>query len=718
MLSWQSVSRVVPLSKRELGYAAMIAALLIFLPMLFHRLPLETGGFPEAWNLHLRDPIDDFQSWVIGNRAGHPLFAWFFDPISDAIDFGIRQVEALLLWLPWPVILTGVFLLGQRAGGFRVALLSIAGLSGMGLFGLWVESMQTLALMGVSVIISLLIGVPLGILAARSDKFEAATRPILDAMQTMPAFVYLIPVLLFFGIARVPSVVATVIYALPPAIRLTNLGIRRVSPAAVEAARSFGSTPWQILVKVQLPLALPTLMAGVNQTIMMALGIVVIAALIGAGGLGREVLIALQRLRVGEGLEAGLAIVFMAIVLDRISHGFAQQDVTHPHRRRQGFNLFSNAWHRFGPVQGFERGLALLLNRRYRPSQALAGGAAELAGQEADLSGQRKFAWAIASWLQRHAYLVSSLLLLALLLAINAFVVAFGEFPEHWDINLSRPVDTGVAWMRDNLYQIGDLPIGTGPLSDFLIIYGLNPLRSFLQKWLPWPLLMLGVALLAYLVAGWRQALFAAAGMLFIGLLGMWEHSLTTLSQVIVAVIVTVVIAIPLGILAARSNMFEAFLRPILDTLQTIPPFVFLVPVIMLFNIGSVPGIIASVLYALPPGIRLTNLGIRQVPAATIEAATAFGSTRRQLLFKVQIPLALPAIMLGVNQIVMMVLAMVIIAGLVGGGGLGLEAVTGLAKNQTGRGIEAGLAIVVMAMIMDRMTQVWARKKQVVGRGH
>jgi glycine betaine/proline transport system permease protein len=459
-------------------------------------------------------------------------------------------------------------------------------------------------------------------------------------------------------------------------------------------------------------------MAGVNQTIMMALGIVVIAALIGAGGLGREVLIALQRLRVGEGLEAGLAIVFMAIVLDRISHGFAQQDVTHPHRRRQGFNLVSNAWHRFGPARGFEQGLALLLNRRYRPSQALAGGAAELAGQEADLSGQRKFAWAIASWLQRHAYLVSSLLLLALLLVINAFVVAFGEFPEHWDINLSRPVDTGVAWMRDNLYQIGDLPIGTGPLSDFLIIYGLNPLRSFLQKWLPWPLLMLGVALLAYLVAGWRQALFAAAGMLFIGLLGMWEHSLTTLSQVIVAVIVTVVIAIPLGILAARSNMFEAFLRPILDTLQTIPPFVFLVPVIMLFNIGSVPGIIASVLYALPPGIRLTNLGIRQVPAATIEAATAFGSTRRQLLFKVQIPLALPAIMLGVNQIVMMVLAMVIIAGLVGGGGLGLEAVTGLAKNQTGRGIEAGLAIVVMAMIMDRMTQVWARKKQVVGRGH
>jgi ABC-type proline/glycine betaine transport system permease subunit len=212
--------------------------------------------------------------------------------------------------------------------------------------------------------------------------------------------------------------------------------------------------------------------------------------------------------------------------------------------------------------------------------------------------------------------------------------------------------------------------------------------------------------------------LFSAVGLLLIGLLGMWEDSMITLSQAIVAVIITVVIAIPLGILAARSDPVEQSLRPLLDTLQTIPPFVFLVPVIMLFNIGSVPGIIASVLYALPPGIRLTNLGIRQVAAETVEAAIAFGSTPLQTLLKVQLPLALPAIMLGVNQVVMMVLAMVIIAGLVGGGGLGLEAVTGLAKNQTGRGIEAGLAIVILAMIMDRMTQAWAKRKHVVGQRH
>jgi ABC-type proline/glycine betaine transport system permease subunit len=188
-----------------------------------------------------------------------------------------------------------------------------------------------------------------------------------------------------------------------------------------------------------------------------------------------------------------------------------------------------------------------------------------------------------------------------------------------------------------------------------------------------------------------------------------------TYSQVIIAVLVTVSIAVPIGILASRHDTFEAFLRPFLDTLQTIPPFVYLVPVIMLFNVGRVPGIMASVLYALPPGIRLINLGIRQVAPDTVEAAEAFGSTSFQTLYKVQIPLAMPAIMLGINQVIMMVLAMVIIAGLVGGGGLGLEAVIGLAKNQTGRGIEAGLAIVILAMIMDRITQAWARKREVVG---
>jgi glycine betaine/proline transport system permease protein len=257
--------------------------------LVIHHLLRNLGTFPETWDIHLREPIDAFKSWVIGNRNSHPIFLLFFEPLSSAIDFSLRRLEDFLLWLPWPVLATAVFLLAQKAANLQVALLATFSLLFMGFVGLWPQSMETLALMGVSVLVSLLIGIPLGILSARHDKFEATLRPILDAMQTMPAFVYLIPVLLFFGIARVPSAVATMIYAIPPAIRLTALGIRQVPSEIIEAAQAFGSTPRQILYKVQLPLAMPAIMAGVNQTIMMALSIVVIAAFIGAGGLGREV---------------------------------------------------------------------------------------------------------------------------------------------------------------------------------------------------------------------------------------------------------------------------------------------------------------------------------------------------------------------------------------------------------------------------------------------
>ncbi|MFQ5409408.1 MAG: ABC transporter permease subunit, partial [Anaerolineales bacterium] len=477
---------------------------------------------------------------------------------------------------------------------------------------------------------------------------------------------------------------------------------RQVAVEPIEAARAFGSTSRQTLYKVQLPLALPSIMLGVNQTIMMALGIVVIASLVGAGGLGDAVIKTLQRIQVGKSLEAGLAIVFMAVILDRISYALAQRDGG----RRPQRSKVARWWLRVMDGLPSVRATGMRLADRRSAWQA-------------SLDGSPARGARLATLARQHAFLLVSLAVITALFAANGVASGLSDFPASWRLHMDAPVDDAVRWMRDNLFEfavVGGQPIGTGPFSDFLVISILNPLRELLTHWLVWPAFILTVSALALVSAGRRLALVSAAGLVLIGLVGMWDKSMDTLSQVIVAVILTIVIAIPAGVLAARSDAFEALLRPVLDFLQTIPPFVYLVPVIMLFNVGRVPGIMASVLYALPPGIRLTNLGIRQVRQESLEAARAFGSTSRQILLKVQIPLAMPSILTGINQTIMMVLAMVIIAGLVGGGALGLEAVEGLArsgqKGDLGEGLQAGLAIGILAIIMDRITQAWARKNE------
>lgn len=627
--------------------------------------PAVPRAFPEAWNLGLRAPIDEFQRWVIANRATHPLFTFGFTPLSRFIDQALRFSEQMLLRPSWYVLLLLFGLLGYLAGGLRLGLFCAGSLLLAGLFGLWVPTLQTLALMLATLVLAILIGVPLGIAAAASKRLDQVLRPLLDAMQTIPAFVYLVPVLLFFGVARVPAVIATLIYALPPMIRLTNLGIRQSNQAAVEAAQAFGATRWQILRGVQLPLALPNILMGVNQTIMMALGMVVIAAMIGAGGLGREVLVALQRLNVGRALEAGLIIVCIAMLLDRLSAALTRIDVAAPVTAQR--KDFLAHW----------------------PASAMAP----------------RLPPDLAYYVQTYGRIMNAALLFIAVALFDAFVWSLGSFPSTWRLSLREPANFAVAWARDNLYFI------TGPLSDSIIYYLLNPSRDLLLNWLPWPAVILGSAALAYTSGGLRLALGTAAGLVLIGCLGMWAPAMETLSQVLLTVLLTVLLAVPLGLVASQSPRFSAGLRPILDVLQTIPAFVYLVPVIMLFNVGRVPGLIAAILYALPPGIRLTQLGIEMVPKVTVEAAESFGSSRLQTMIKVQIPQALPSIMLAINQIIIMVLAMVIIAGLVGGAGLGIEAIRGLARNETGRGIEAGLAIMILAIILDRITQAWARAK-------
>jgi glycine betaine/proline transport system permease protein len=274
--------------------------------------------FPEVIRLPVRDGVDAIMSWLLTNLDG------LFDAIGLVILNVMLAFEAVFIFIPWFVMIPLVFFAGWKMmKSIRAGIVMALMLFLIGAFGYWEMAMLTLSLVSASVVFSLAIGIPLGISMAQSDRSESILKPILDGMQTMPSFVYLIPALMFFGLGRVPAVIATIIYAVPPVIRLTNVGIRTVDAEVVEAAMAFGAKKKQVLWDVQLPLAKPSIMVGINQTTMMALAMVVIGSMIGAKGLGMEVLLSINRIEVGRGFEAGISIVFLAIIIDRLTHSIS-----------------------------------------------------------------------------------------------------------------------------------------------------------------------------------------------------------------------------------------------------------------------------------------------------------------------------------------------------------------------------------------------------------
>jgi len=277
------------------------------------------GEFPKIITFKLGTYIEKFVNWLMLN------FGNIFESISDGILWFMLQIEAFLRWLPWWLIVALVFVLGWRFHKLASGIVFAVLITLVGVFGLWGMMMSTLAIVITAVIISLLIGIPLGILAAYNRIIDAVIRPVLDSMQTMPSFVYLIPAMMLFGLGMVPAVFATIIYAVPPVIRLTNLGIRNVPQEMVEAAESFGSSKMQILFKVQLPQALSSIMTGINQTTMMAISMVVTASMVGAKGLGMEVLQAIGQIDIARGFDAGLSIVIIAVIIDRIVQGMVKK---------------------------------------------------------------------------------------------------------------------------------------------------------------------------------------------------------------------------------------------------------------------------------------------------------------------------------------------------------------------------------------------------------
>ena len=302
---------------RKLPLLVGAIATATFVSLLINGTEMESAkSFPVNLGPAVTGGIDSSISWTITNLG------WFFDAISHNLKIALGKLRDFLIWVPWPVIVAIVFLVGWRVASIRVGIASAIGLITIGIVNLWEPAMVTIAIMIVSVSIAVGIGIPLGIIGARNNTFDTFMRPILDAMQTMPSFVYLVPGIMLFGLGNVAAILATVLYAIPPCIRLTSLGIRQVDPSVVEAGRAFGATPLQILFSVQIPMAVPTIMAGINQTVMMALAMATIAAMVGAGGLGIEVLRSMGQLEEGKAFVAGAGIVVMAIIIDRISQGF------------------------------------------------------------------------------------------------------------------------------------------------------------------------------------------------------------------------------------------------------------------------------------------------------------------------------------------------------------------------------------------------------------
>jgi glycine betaine/proline transport system permease protein len=620
--------------RRRLIWAAAAAATVVIGFQL-------AAGFPDGLVVDSAKPFNAFGDWVIEHQRTNPLFVNALVPLKDGINAFFTQLVKILERLTWLGVITLVASIAGLLAGWRSAVLATVGFLLMGVLGLWEESLETLALIIFAVTVALAIGIPLGILAGRHPGLERALRPVLDAMQTIPAFSYLVPLVLLFSIGTTTALIATVVFALPPAIRLTSLGIQMVPESSLEVGHAFGADSRQVLRKIQLPMAMPSIMLGVNQTIMMALGMVVIAASVGFKGLGREVYNALQTRDNGQALAAGIAIVALAIVLDRVTHTWSVRD-----RLRRG-----------------DQGVSVFGRHMTRRMAALI-----------------------------------SLGLVVLAVVVTRQVLLQQDFPEAWTLSIADPVNDAVSWLTRTIGGV------TGKLSDWMVIYALEPLRKLFTE-IPWWMVCTGAALIAWQVSKRiGLAVVAFVCLMAIGVLGMWDIAMDTLSQVVVGVISSIVIAIPIGVWSARSDRVRRVLRPILDTMQTMPQFVYLVPVVALFHVGRVPGVIAALVYALPPGIRLTDSGIRQVPKETVEAAQAFGATPRQLLWKVQLPLARRSILLGVNQTVIMVLSVVIIAGLVGGGGLGYEVINGL-SHDPGSGMVAGICILLLAIVIDRITQ-------------
>ena len=610
---------------------------------------VQTQELSTATNSPFTAIMRDFAASIRGNRTESFLFVYVFNPlravISGFIEFfmGIIAVPAsgnLIPLLGWFGTLAVIGFIVYATSTLRMAFVSMFLMLLCGMLGMWLLTMETLAMTIGAVVLSLVIALPLGVWAGLNDRVMKVLRPWLDLAQVLPTLVYLAPLALVFLIGIASATIATMIYSIPICIRITAHAIKSLKQGPIEAAESAGSTRWQVLTKVQLPMAKSTIILAVNQTTLAALSFVVIAALIGAPGLGKPVVEALTIRDVGDGVVAGLAVVLLAVMLDRSTSAAVNRD-------------------------------------------------------------QSGYAAADAAKVRRRIGLAIFGVLTLIAIYLSRYLLWFAVFPEQLVFGeyVAEAANAVSDWITDNL---GFLTV-TG--SEQFTIWVLNPLQDVLAN-SPWWLTLIAITLLAFILAGRTVGILVFVLLALVMATGLWNDTMLTLAMTLIATGFVVIIGIVLGVWAGRSARADRFLRPFLDAGQTMPAFVYLVPVLALFGPTRFAAIVLGVVYAAPVVIRIVADGIRQVPKESVEAAVSSGSTTMQVITKVQLPVARRSILLGVNQGLIFVLAVVVIGGFVGAGGLGYLVIVGQSKPElAGKGLAAGIAIVLLGVILDRIAQ-------------
>jgi glycine betaine/proline transport system permease protein len=648
------------------------------------------ASYPSDWVVPIAQWVDDWSAVIV--NVVRPVFRG----ISWLLKWPMVGVQIGLQWLPWPMTMLVVGVIALRADGYRLAVFSIATLGYLLVAGYWPQSMNTLALVLLAIPISVLAGFAIGVIAFQLKWARPAINVALDVMQTMPAFAYLIPLLLLFGFGPVVGLIASAVYAIPFMVKNTMLGLELVPSDIAEAGVMSGCTPRQRFWLVDVPTAAPQLLIGINQTTMAAFSIMIIAAMIGGfADIGWEVLSAMRAAAFGQSLLAGLAIALLAMVMDRITLGLA------------GRGAAANS-------------LTWLTSKRFLSVIAIALLGAwiiRLSGADLSFVPARGLidADALNQWL------------LALVIRFDGPIEAFKNgvlyyfilplrigmiravTPMSWGIALSPTVIMAyVALVAVIAYglavRFGWRPAFAVGVAALYFFFGFS---SF-----PWPATIALIVTLAWRCAGRAVGLFSLSTCIFILLTGLWEPFMQSTYLCGLAVLFCLVIGGALGVWAAHNDTVSKVLRPIQDTLQTMPQFVFLIPVLMFFKVGELTALVAIMLYAIVPPIRYTEHGIRSVRTDCVEAGRQCGCTPLQLLFQVKLPLAMPNVMLGLNQTIMAALSMVVIAALVGTRDLGQQVYIALGNASAGLGLTSGLAITLVAMMADRIIRGWYNRQR------